>query len=92
MKYIVTKTEDGKKEIFIFPRSINHDDFAEVLSHVKRYTGLIFGGREDWVREYREPVSAGFIDEDFNCYGESESLGLKSDPEDTRLLKSNGWN
>jgi hypothetical protein len=37
-------------------------------------------------------VSAGFVDWDFDgrplCMGESESLGMKSKPEDTELLRA----
>ena len=43
----------------------------------------------NWKRIYRVPVSAGFVDNDGNCFGKSESLSLESrKKEDTLLLHS----
>lgn len=87
MKYIVTQRETeltnvNIEEIFIFPKSVNHDCFAEVAGRIKDQT---YG---NWHRVYREVISAGFTD-GVKCYGESESLGIKSrKDEDTQLLKS----
>ena len=58
-------------DIIIFPGSINHSDFREF-----------------------SPISAGFISFGVNqkgnptceCYGESVSLGLKSDPEKDTII------
>lgn len=72
MKYVVTRDEDGKEQLFMFPKSINHDDFAEVLSHIKVYTGP-----RNWERQYRKPIAAGFTDGK-NCTGRSETLNLDS--------------
>lgn len=83
MKYIVMseETKDEVKElIFIFPKSINHDCMAEVLGRIKDQTG------GNWRRVFRQPVSAGFTDGK-ECYGISESLRLKSRPQDTGMLK-----
>lgn len=77
MKYVVVKTDAGE-QIYVFPKQIDHDAFAEVLSYIK------MGGR-NWKREYREPVSAGFTD-GVTCYGRSESLGIGSRPQDSSLL------
>lgn len=83
MKYIVTKNENGKEELFTFPNHVHHDCMAEVLCYIKNQ---MYG---NWEREYREPISAGFIDSKGNCYGISESLGLASRPEiDTALFRS----
>ena len=79
MKYVVVKSEEDGEKLFIFPKSVNHDAFAEVLSYIKV-------GDRNWKRLYREPISAGFTD-GVTCYGRSESLDLKSRPEDTELLK-----
>lgn len=79
MKYIVTKQEDGTEEIFIFPRTVNHDCMAEMLSYIKDQS---WG---HWTRIMREPISAGFI-EDGVCVGRSETLRLASRPEDTAML------
>lgn len=79
MKYIVTRNEEGKEEIFVFPKSVNHDCMAEVLGFIKNKT---YG---NWERGFRKPVSAGFTDGK-TCYGMSESLGIKSRPQDTELL------
>jgi len=62
----------GNNQIIIFSSRFQHSEFK----HFK-------------------PVSAGFIsigaegrsDPDISCYGESVSLGLKSDPIDTELAK-----
>lgn len=81
MKYITTKDEAGKEEVFLFPRNVHHDCMAEMLGFIKNQTG------GNWGRVYREPVSAGFVDGNMNCYGHSESLKLKSRPvEDTGIL------
>lgn len=79
MKYIVTKTEDGKRDIFLFPSTINHDAMAEALYGIKNQT------HGDWERIRRKPVSAGFI-EGGKCCGRSESLRLESHAGDTELL------
>lgn len=79
MKYIVTQDENGKEEIFIFPKSQNHDCFAESVEGIRNQT---WG---NWERIFRRPISAGFTD-GVKCYGHSETLGLKSRPEDTQLL------
>lgn len=79
MKYVVVKDKSGNEQIYIFPKQIDHDAFAEVLSHIKT------GGR-DWRREYREPVSAGFTD-GVICYGRSETLDLECRPTDAEMLK-----
>lgn len=79
MKYITTKSEDGKIEIFTFPREVPHSVMAEAVARLKN------NAHGDWKRITREPVSAGFIDGGV-CHGSSESLRLKSRPEDTALL------
>lgn len=82
MKYITAKKEDGLEELFLFPRHINHDCMAEVLSYIKNQT---YG---NWEREYREIVSAGFVTGNLTCYGASESLGFCArEKEDTELLR-----
>ena len=81
MKYIATKDEEGKEELFTFPKNINHDAMAEVLGHIKNQTG------GNWSRVRRIPVSAGFVDANGKCSGKSESLKLKSRQEDTALLR-----
>lgn len=77
MKYVVVKTDAGE-QIYVFPKQIDHDAFAEVLSYIKM-------GGKNWKREYREPVSAGFTD-GVSCYGRSETLNLNSRSIDTDLL------
>lgn len=79
MKYIVTEDNDGVKEIFVFPRNINHDCMAEALSGIR--TAMCPG----WERIRRKPVSAGFVAQGI-CFGESISLRLKSADGDTALL------
>ncbi len=80
MKYIVTTQENGEEEIFIFPKSINHDCMAEAIQGIRNQS---FG---NWRRVSREPVSAGFI-ENGKCFGQSETLRLDSRDEDINLLQ-----
>jgi hypothetical protein len=82
MKYITTQQQDDKEELFTFPKTIDHDAMAEILRHIKNRT------HGQWERVYRKPISAGFVDQNWVCFGRSESLGLDSRPEDTELLKS----
>lgn len=79
MKYIVTKSNENKIEIFIFSRDIPHNVMAEAVSRMRNQT------HDNWRRIDREPISAGFV-EGRKCVGESESLNLKSRVEDTELL------
>lgn len=81
MKFITTIDEEGKEELFTFPKSINHDAYTEALEGIRNQT------HGNWERIYRKPISAGLIDSNFKCYGTSESLGLSSRKEDTELLK-----
>ena len=80
MKYIRTEDREGRNEIFVFPVSVNHDAMAEVLYRIKNKT------TGDWERLRREAVSAGFVSKDGECFGCSVTLGIKSDPTDTKLL------
>ena len=83
MKYVVVNSEEQGEQLFIFPKNINHDSFAETLSYIK------FGDEKNWKRIFRETISAGFTDGQ-TCYGKSETLGLSSCKEDTLLLKNGG--
>ena len=74
MKYIVTENQSGQEEVFVFPNSIDHDAMAEVLGYIKNQTS------DPWERVMREPVSAGFVGKEGDCYGYSITLGLKSRP------------
>ena len=89
MKYIVM-TGINKKSIikfpFIFPAIFVH-------SHVEKCMSLLVGlmfGKYVWTC-----TSAGEINSmDFNggeCYGESTSLGVKADSEDSALISGNDY-
>lgn len=81
MKYIVMALAD-KEEIFVFPRTVDHDRMAEACEAIR------FGDDHNWKRKYREGecIAAGFIDGGI-CHGRSETLGLTSRGEkDTQLL------
>ena len=52
MKYIITSTEDFDQEIFIFPRTINHDIMAESISRMKNQS------HGNWKRLTRTPIAA----------------------------------
>lgn len=84
MKYVVVESDEAGEQMFIFPMSISHDHFAEVLSNIRHFTGF-----DQWERIYRAPISAGFTD-GVTCTGWSETLQLNSRPEDTILLKGGG--
>lgn len=87
MKYIVTRDENGKEEIFIFPKVINHNEFAEVVNRAKTF---IDGNPRNWVHMRREPIAAGFFDGK-TCYGHSETLRLRSRGRlDEMLIDGNG--
>lgn len=86
MKYIVIGI-NGKELIFTFPKSIDHDLMFEVIPRIR--TGTL----ARWNRELldAEVISAGFIDNDFCCYGKSETLGVVSRlQQDTVLLCKRG--
>lgn len=65
-------TESEVEEIYLFPKEVHHDCFYEIINN------------QD---EYRERVSAGFVDSGLRCYGSSETMNVKSRKEDTELLK-----
>ena len=83
MKYVVVESDKQGKQMFIFPKNINHDEFAEILSYIK------VGTPQNWERIYREPVSAGFTD-GVTCYGRSESLYIGAATTDTALMLNGG--
>ena len=84
MKYIVTKDENGKEEIFIFSKAINHDCFAEAVSRIRDQS------HGQWRRIDREPIAAGFTDGK-QCLGRSETLNLDSRGRlDEMLIDGNG--
>ena len=85
MKYIVVSSKEQGEQLFVFPKNINHDYFAEVVSYIK------IGDRFNWERVFRQPISAGFTDGS-TCYGQIETLQLSSRKEDTILLKNGGFN
>lgn len=70
-KYIAVAQDEHSMPIFIlFPQNINHDTMARAMIRAR----------------YPEVISAGFVDEFLQCYGESTTLRIKSKPEDTDLL------
>lgn len=80
MKYICTVDDNDQEQVFLFPSNIDHDAMAEVLGRIKNQT------HGNWQRVFREPISAGFVNEAMKCYGESLTLGLSSREEDTQIL------
>lgn len=83
MKYVVVDSEEAGEQMFIFPKTINHNRVAEILDYIKH------GDDRNWERIYREPVSAGFIT-DGKCHGKSETLGLPSRSIDTEIYQRGG--
>lgn len=72
-KYIVMALGDNET-IFVFPKVVDHDRMVEACAYIR------FGGDHGWSRKYKEGqvISAGFISSKGECYGHSETLGLKS--------------
>lgn len=82
MKYICTINDDGREEIFTFPKDVDHDTFFEVARSIRNHT---WG---NWHRVHREIISAGFVDENLICSGKSESLKVESrGAVDTEILE-----
>ena len=73
MKYVVFANPVGKETITIFPSIVMHVEMADLVKGVSKRL---------------KPISAGFINERGECYGESISLGgLESrEQEDTDIL------
>lgn len=71
MKYVVMQDENGIQELFMFPKSVNHDVFANAVSRLKDQA------HGNWKRIDREVISAGFTDGK-TCFGRSETLNLDS--------------
>ncbi len=81
MKYVVTLDENDVEEIFIFPKSVNHDVFTDSVGRMKNQS------HGNWQRVTRKPISAGFTD-GIKCWGYSETLKLKSREHlDAELIK-----
>lgn len=81
MKYIVTTCPEHGEEIFTFPDCVHHVIMADAVGYMKDQN---FGA---WERVFREVISAGFI-EGRCCVGGSESLSMKSRPQDTAILEA----
>ena len=78
MKYIMFNV-DGNKVPIIFDKIIRHDLMFTYMIHILE---VAFNPRI-----MPKPSSAGFYDtKTDHCYGESESLKIKSNPEDTVIL------
>lgn len=70
-KYIVVENDFVKSpSIIIFPSNISHKNMSDALKRIR----------------FNKVISAGFIDDFMQCYGESQTLNLKSRTEDTVLL------
>lgn len=84
-KYVVVSVRSGRftEQMFIFPKTVNHDEFAETLRRMKS------GDHRNWTRPYGEPISAGFTNLT-SCYGRSETLNIDSRQADTELLFCGG--
>ena len=81
MKYIVIEYQIypdmmTKEEIILFPETLVHNDFGQYCIH--QYMSLDF--------KNVNIVSAGFCNAEAKCYGESETLKLKSREEDSGLI------
>ena len=71
-KYIVVKNASEVEKIIVFPSEIDHIHMAKAMERLR----------------YPTVVSAGFIDEFMQCYGESMTLRKQSRDIDTLVLKT----
>ena len=70
-KYIVLEDDFVKSpSIIVFPSNISHKNMSDALKRIR----------------FNKVISAGFIDEFMKCYGESQTLNLKSRFEEDTLL------
>lgn len=75
---------DGVHMPIIFPAHIMHSDMGEAMIGYAMSNGF----QENHYYQRMVAVSAGFIDmNSLTCFGESESLDLKSRPEDSQIIK-----
>ncbi len=83
-KYVVIDTPEGGTAAFIFPPFISHSNFVRNWCPYEGSSKIISSrGFRDLV------VSAGFVrmqDGKLSAYGESQSLKLKSSPQDDIYL------
>ncbi|QYW03687.1 hypothetical protein pEaSNUABM14_00044 [Erwinia phage pEa_SNUABM_14] len=67
----------------IFPRHIMHSDMGDEMRGYAINNGFV----ENRYHQTMEPVSAGFVDlNTLSCFGESESMELKSRSEEDSLI------
>lgn len=71
-KYIVLSNSIHDEKMIIFSATINHDQMFQAMKRLR----------------FDKVVSAGWIDEFMQCYGESMTLRTKSRDIDTLLLKT----
>ena len=81
-KYIVTVDQDGNKEGFSFPDTINHKIMSNAIMSLLDKPSNVPG----WKLVQRDTISAGFVEKG-RCFGESVSLKLVANEEDYELFK-----
>ncbi len=77
LKYVIMKTDDGREFPLIFGSVLSHKGVAD---HAENIYYREADKRGEIVGDV-EPVAAGFFqlhDGGFTCYGESETLKMKS--------------
>lgn len=86
MKYVVFECKNESKPTFYFgitfPDDLVHKDVAEMIEHIKVCPEGPYAGW--WVRP--KAIRAGFIDRAGNPFGMSESLKMRSSPDDKEIL------
>lgn len=84
--FVRTRTKERDDGVYlpvIFPTHIMHSDMSDEM----RGYGISNGFRENRYHQRIDPISAGFINlRTLLCFGESESLELKSRPEDSTII------
>ncbi len=79
MKYIMLVNEEGRHLPIIFPEELIHKEVYQAVSRIRTVHPFM-------------PRSAGFTQlMVLNADGESETLGIKSHPQDAMLINNHGY-
>jgi len=89
-KYVMFQDRHGRQFPVIFPQELVHAEMAKIVPHAYR-SGELADGKREW--DCPKAVSAGFVEGMAVCIamGESESMGVKSRPEDTQIINNHPY-
>jgi hypothetical protein len=88
-KYIMMQDRFGRKYPVIFPAHLVHSDIAKAIQRGERQSEVAARATE---YACSQPVNAGFCTLAVaSTHGESETLSLKSDPEDAQKINVHAY-